>query len=105
VGIISTPFLNLKKIMALKTKANIKTALDNAAADLTLAFADTVSGIAAELKDNNSALRKIHKLFDISESGVVTVNADKYNALFGAADAYRGKVLQGSGTILTRKIS
>lgn len=70
--------------MALKTKADIKTQLDAAATALTSAMADTVSGMAAPCKDPRHPLRQWNKLFDISASGVVTVNTGAWDRLWNA---------------------
>jgi hypothetical protein len=71
--------------MALKTKANIKTQLDAVASALTLAWADTVAGVAAPVKDPHHPLRDVTRLLDVSPTGVVTVNTAAWDALWNAA--------------------
>jgi hypothetical protein len=91
--------------MAVKLKADIKTALDAAAADMTLALADTVAGIAVPFKDPRSPLRDPGKLFDVSDAGVVTVNVAKFDAMFDAAGTLTAPTQGvGSGTLKTKII-
>lgn len=71
--------------MAVKTKANIKTQLDAVAAAMTLAMADTVTGIATPFKNPKDGVRNIQKLLDIDSAGVVTINTAKWDAMWSGA--------------------
>lgn len=86
--------------MALKTKAAILTELNLIAASLNTAYADTVSGVAVEVKRPTSPLRRLNKLFNISAAGVVTTNTAYVDAIFnGAGTALVNNSAVGSGTI------
>lgn len=71
--------------MAVKTKAAILTQLQAVVAALNLAYADTVSGMAAPLKDARHPLRRIDKLLEMQHSGTIVVNTDYFDKIFNVA--------------------
>ena len=84
--------------MAVKLKADIKTELDAVAAALTLAIADTVTGVAIPFKDPRNPLRDIGKFLDIDDAGVVTINDAKFNAIWNPAGTIYEAPTQGIGS-------
>ena len=87
--------------MALKLKADILTELEAVATALTSAYADTVDGIAEEMKDPRTPLRDVNKFLNIAPDGTVTVDAVKFNAVWSNDGLVYNQNPQpiGSGTI------
>jgi len=91
--------------MATKTKAAIRTQLDAVAAAMTLAMADTVTGIATPFKSPADPVRNIHKLLVISGTGVVSVDPIAWDALWNAAGtSYLGRTQNIPNGNITNKV-
>lgn len=72
------------------------------ALQLTVIVQDVpATNIAAEAKRPSSPLRKVHKLFDISATGVVTLNTTVFNQVFPADNVIKA-FNYGSGTLQTK---
>ena len=90
--------------MATKTKAAIKTQLDAIAAALTLAIADTVTGVATPFKNPKDPVRNIQKLLVVGPTGTVVIDPLKWDALWDVAGTtYLGRTQGiGNGNITTK---
>jgi|GEM_PF-3767491 hypothetical protein len=88
----------------MKTKVALQNALDSMAANLTTVCQNVAAdNIADEARSPQSVLRNVHKLFDISSTGEVTLDTVKFNQLFPADNAINTFPF-GSGTLASKQL-